>query len=74
MLCVFDTQHLVSEPQRSMATHNKSNAEFRDEVQEILAKHESNFDQIHATLQTVLTEIQSLRIQHNSQNHAYAYV
>lgn len=50
-----------------MATRNKSNAEFLEEVQEILARYESNFDQIHATLQTILTELQSLHVQHTSQ-------
>ncbi|KAK9183387.1 hypothetical protein WN944_026539 [Citrus x changshan-huyou] len=50
-----------------MATRNKSNAEFHEEVQEILARHESNFDQVHATLQTILIELQSLRLQHTSQ-------
>ena len=45
-----------------MATRNKSNVEFREEVQEILTRHESNFDQVHATLQTILTELQSLRL------------
>ena len=49
-----------------MATRNKSNAEFHEEVQEILARHESNFDQVHATLQTILMEFQSLRLQHTS--------
>lgn len=44
-----------------MATRNQSNAEFRNEVQEILGRHESSLDQVHATLQTVLSELQSLR-------------
>ncbi|XP_057481136.1 uncharacterized protein LOC130768158 [Actinidia eriantha] len=44
-----------------MDTRGKTNAEFRNEVNEALTRHESNFDQVHATLQTVLTEIQALR-------------
>lgn len=47
-----------------MDTRGKTNAEFRNDVNEALARHESNFDQINATLQIVLTEIQSLRISH----------
>ncbi|GMP75518.1 hypothetical protein CsSME_00032574 [Camellia sinensis var. sinensis] len=44
----------------------KSNAEFRSEVNEALARHESNFDQIHGTLQTVLTELQTMRVSQNT--------
>ncbi|KAA8546750.1 hypothetical protein F0562_003179 [Nyssa sinensis] len=44
-----------------MDTRGKTNAEFRNEVNEALARHESNFDQVNTTLQTVLTEIQALR-------------
>ena len=44
-----------------MDTRGKTNAEFRNEVNEALARHESNFDWVHTTLQTVLTEIQALR-------------
>ena len=51
-----------------MDTRGKTNAEFRSEVNEILAHHESSFDQVNATLQTVLTELQSLRVSRNS-NH-----
>ncbi|GFY86884.1 alpha/beta-Hydrolases superfamily protein [Actinidia rufa] len=47
----------------SMETQGKSNVEFRNEVSEAIARHESSFDQIHDTLQTVLTELQSLRVQ-----------
>ncbi|KAL5800092.1 hypothetical protein ACOSQ4_032976 [Xanthoceras sorbifolium] len=50
-----------------MGTRNQTNAEFRNEVHEILGHHESSIDQVHATLQTVLTELQSLR---TSQNHS----
>ncbi|KAL5842416.1 hypothetical protein ACOSQ3_013019 [Xanthoceras sorbifolium] len=52
-----------------MATRNQSNADFCNEVHEILARHESSIDEVHTTLQTVLTEIQSLRaLQNQSQN------
>ncbi|KAA8540964.1 hypothetical protein F0562_024898 [Nyssa sinensis] len=44
-----------------MDTRGKTNVEFRNEVNEALARHESNFDQVNTTLQTVLTEIQALR-------------
>ena len=50
-----------------MDTRNKINAEFRNEVTEILAQHESSFDQVNAALQTVLTELQALRISYNTQ-------
>ncbi|KAL5718323.1 hypothetical protein ACHQM5_011236 [Ranunculus cassubicifolius] len=36
-----------------MGTRAKTNAEFRDDVNEALARHESSFDQVNATLQTV---------------------
>jgi len=45
-----------------MDTRGKSNTEFRSEVNEALARHESNFDQVHGTLQTILTELQALRV------------
>ena len=48
-----------------MDTRGKSNTEFRNEVSKILARHESNFDQIHATLQTILTVLQALKAQTN---------
>ena len=44
-----------------MDTRGKSNTEFRNEVSEILARHESNFDQIHNTLQTILAKLQTLQ-------------
>ncbi|KAL5781782.1 hypothetical protein ACOSP7_006811 [Xanthoceras sorbifolium] len=50
-----------------MGTQNETNAEFRNEVHEILGRHESSIEEVHATLQTVLTELQSLRA---SQNHS----
>ena len=48
-----------------MDTRNKTNTEFRNEVNEILARHESNFDRIHASLQTVLAELQAIRASQN---------
>ncbi|KAH9669753.1 hypothetical protein KPL70_021924 [Citrus sinensis] len=52
-----------------MDTRGKTNAEFKNEVNEILTRHESNFDclnnnfnQVNATLQTVLAELQALRV------------
>ncbi|XP_073126480.1 uncharacterized protein [Henckelia pumila] len=49
-----------------MDTLGKTNAEFRNEVHEILGRHESNFDQVHNTLQMVLSELQALRTSHGS--------
>ena len=49
-----------------MDTRGKTNAEFRNEVSEILARHGSSFDQVNATLQTVLTELQALRVSRSS--------
>ncbi|GFZ16201.1 hypothetical protein Acr_25g0006100 [Actinidia rufa] len=40
-----------------MDTRGKTNTEFRNEVSEVLTCHESSFDQIHATLQTILTDL-----------------
>ncbi|KAL5842770.1 hypothetical protein ACOSQ3_013373 [Xanthoceras sorbifolium] len=51
-----------------MATRNQSNADFCNEVHEILGHHESSIDEVHTTLQTVLTELQSLKA---SQNHSH---
>ncbi|KAL5782624.1 hypothetical protein ACOSP7_007653 [Xanthoceras sorbifolium] len=48
-----------------METRGKTNVEFRNEANETLGRHESNFDQLNGTLQTVLTELQSLRIAQN---------
>ena len=45
-----------------MDTHNKSNAEFCNDVNEALARHESNFDHINDSLHKVLTELQALRV------------
>ncbi|KAL5823789.1 hypothetical protein ACOSQ4_021689 [Xanthoceras sorbifolium] len=52
-----------------MGTQEKSNTEFRSEVVEILSRHETNFDtltnnynQLNSTLQTVLIELQAIRI------------
>ena len=51
-----------------MDTHDKSNAEFHNEVQKILARHESSFDHVNSMLQTVLTELQAMRTSQSSQN------
>ncbi|KAH7545445.1 hypothetical protein FEM48_Zijuj01G0094700 [Ziziphus jujuba var. spinosa] len=48
-----------------METRGKTNAEFRNEVNEMLARHESNFDQVHSTLQQLMTEVQHLRLQNS---------
>ncbi|KAL5810297.1 hypothetical protein ACOSQ4_026865 [Xanthoceras sorbifolium] len=48
-----------------MATRNHTNAEFRNEVQEILGGHESSIYEEHTTMHTVLTELQALRISSN---------
>ena len=37
-------------------------AEFHNGVYKILAQHESSLDQINATLQTIMTHLQALRI------------
>ena len=47
---------MVSESFGSMETREKSNAEFRSDVHEILATHESRFKQI-------LNELHALRLQ-----------
>ncbi|KAL5752695.1 hypothetical protein ACOSQ2_023202 [Xanthoceras sorbifolium] len=45
-----------------METRKKTNAEFRSEVNEILAQHKSSFNQVNSALQAILTELQYLRI------------
>ena len=52
-----------------MDTRDKSNAKFRNKVQEILALHKSSFDHVNAMLQTVLTELQALCTSQSSQNN-----
>ena len=52
-----------------MDTRGKTNAEFRNEVNEALARHESSFDQVNATLQAVLMELQALRVTRTA-NHS----
>lgn len=59
---------MVSEPGYG-ETRGKTNAEFWNEVNEALSCHENNinqvssrFDQVHNTLQQVLTELQSMCI------------
>ena len=64
---------LVSEPSwLTMATPNQSNAKFQNEVHKILGRHESNIDEVHATLQIVLQELEPLRasqVSHANNNH-----
>lgn len=45
-----------------MATHGKFNVEFYNEVQKILAQHESSFSQINVAVQTILTKLQMPQI------------
>ncbi|KAL5822720.1 hypothetical protein ACOSQ4_020620 [Xanthoceras sorbifolium] len=52
-----------------METWRKSNTEFRNEVTEILSRHDTSFDnltnnynQLNSTLQTVIIELQAIRI------------
>lgn len=52
-----------------MDTHEKSNSEFQTEVNETIAKHEAsinkvntNYEHLQTTLQTILMELQSLRV------------
>lgn len=58
---------LVSEPGPTMDTRGKTNAEFHNNVNEILARHDTSFDQVNVVLQEVLTELQALRASY-SQN------
>ncbi|KAL5704564.1 hypothetical protein ACHQM5_022972 [Ranunculus cassubicifolius] len=58
-----------------MDTRGKSNMEFRNEVGELLARHESrfdqvfeNFNQVNTTLQNVLAEFQAMRCTHHQSN------
>ena len=51
-----------------MDTREKTNAEFCNEVNEALARHESSFDYVNATLQAVFSELQALRVT-RSANH-----
>ena len=53
-----------------MDTRGKTNAEFRNEVNEALARHESSFDQINLALQVVLTKLQTLRTSHNQNSNS----
>ena len=60
-----------------METRTKSNTEFRNEVSEILARHESGidlinnkmdnkFEKVDSTLQTIIDELKALRPSHNT--------
>nr|TKR74530.1 hypothetical protein D5086_0000295630 [Populus alba] len=53
-----------------MDTRGKTNAEFRSDVNDILARHENSFDQVNAALQAVLTELQALRASRNPNNNS----
>jgi len=44
-----------------MDTRGKMNAEFHNNVNKILARHEINFDLVNIALQMVLTELQALK-------------
>ena len=48
---------IVSEPRSVLM-----DVEFHNGVYKILAQHESSLDQINATLQTIMTHLQALRI------------
>ncbi|GJX91187.1 retrovirus-related pol polyprotein from transposon 297 [Tanacetum coccineum] len=61
---------MVSEPVTAMNTRHKTNIEFQNEVNEILARHESSFKEVNATLQTILTELQALQTS-RSDNHTH---
>ncbi|KAJ8752156.1 hypothetical protein K2173_003764 [Erythroxylum novogranatense] len=45
-----------------MGTRQQTNAEFRNEVQEALGRHESLFDQIQHTLQTFASQTQNIEV------------
>lgn len=51
---------------RQWIPRRKSNAKFYNEVQETLGCYESNIDQIHATLQKILIELQVMHVSHSS--------
>jgi hypothetical protein len=53
-----------------MDTRGKTNAEFRSDVNDILARHENSFDQVNVALQAVLTELQALRASRNQNNNS----
>ena len=58
---------MLSEPVPTMDTRRKKNAEFHNEVNEILALHETSFDQVNSALQAMLIELETLQASH-SQN------
>jgi hypothetical protein len=51
-----------------MDTHGKMNAEFHNNVNEILARHEISFDPVNIALQVVLTKLQALQAFHSQNN------
>lgn len=59
-----------------METRGKTHAEFRAEVTEMMAKHETslnqvntNYDNLNAMMQTVMGELHSLRVSSHSPRH-----
>ena len=53
-----------------MDTRGKTNAEFRNEVNETLGRHETSFDQLHTALQTILTKLQAIRTTQRTQTNS----
>ncbi|GFY80654.1 AFG1-like ATPase family protein [Actinidia rufa] len=69
---------MVSKPQDLMDIRGKSNTEFRNEVSEILTRHESSFDhlnnnfnQVNHGLQSVLDELQACPTSHSHPKHCF---
>ena len=54
-----------------MDTRCKTNAKFRSDINEILARHEISFDQVNAALQAVLTELQAFRASRSQNNNSF---
>ncbi|XP_052209397.1 glutamate receptor 2.3-like [Diospyros lotus] len=67
---MFDKKALSSHSfKKPRFQDGNTNAEFQNEVHEILGRHESSMEQIHATLQIILSELQSLRASQNCINN-----
>ncbi|RVW26324.1 Transposon Tf2-12 polyprotein [Vitis vinifera] len=60
---MYGYTYSVNELNKTLA--EKTNVEFRNDDNEILARHDTSFDQVNAVLQEVLTELQALRASHN---------
>jgi hypothetical protein len=54
-----------------MDTHGKMNAEFHNNVNEILARHEISFDPVNIALQVVLTKLQALQASRDESSHQH---